>query len=100
MATETQVCRAIQNKSIVLCTYQQKSRKIWPLALYKPSTGTWTLAAWQVEGETKSKTPLPSYKNFHLHEILEWSETDDFFVPPPPNYNPQEYANIRCQVTW
>ncbi len=96
---ESGICKAIRARMILEFDYEGHLRVVQPYCHGVTSTGSESLRAVQVGGESRSGG-FGSGKLWTVAKMSHLRVTETSFVPSDPNYNPDDraMATIHCRV--
>jgi hypothetical protein len=99
MSSHSILVNAIQQKVIIVFTYEDKLREVEPYVYGINEAGHEVLSAYQVDGESRSK--LPDWKTFHVDKMIGLHLTTYPIHPAGRGYNPNDklFKTIFAKIT-
>ena len=102
MATEQEICEAIQSRKQIVytCTgghHAAGEREGNPHIVYNAKSGRTIVSIWKTGGvQTKPDGVLPGWRSYGLDDI-QLLRCDGNFTPQP-DFNPERYYETLCRV--
>jgi hypothetical protein len=95
----TEICKAIENRSILQFDYHGEERFVEPHCHGTSSKGNELLRGYQVGGGSVSGNPSP-WRLFNIEDAVNLIITGKNFDGPRPDYNPNDkgMARICCRL--
>jgi len=94
------ICNAIAKKNIIEFYYKGGIRRVEPhcYGIHK-DTGNEVLRGFQIDGYSESKK-IPYWRLYIVSEMSGLRITDDLFLSPRPEYNPNDshMSTIFCNI--